>query len=126
MRACYGPTVDARNIPDSAWIEMTRLLLLHGAQPNLPAVYGITPLHVAAQFSAEVVRMLLQAGASIPTPDTASTSTTTTTTTAASTTGRDQTIQYSPVHVAILTNRLDVLRVLDEHGLVSVTAKVPF
>jgi ankyrin repeat protein len=45
-------------------LELTRLLLRHGADVNLAQQGGWTPLHQAAAHGArEIVRMLLDAGA---------------------------------------------------------------
>ncbi len=61
--------------------QMVKLLLAHGAMPNIAttdavflletnATKGVTPLHLAAEAGmAESVRLLLQAGAYVNTPD---------------------------------------------------------
>ncbi|KAL6076684.1 E3 ubiquitin-protein ligase HTD1, variant 3 [Balamuthia mandrillaris] len=44
---------------------MVKVLLAHGADPNLRTEDGSTPLHFAAEKNAEIVRLLLEAGAEV-------------------------------------------------------------
>src|ERR1035438_7524161 len=64
----------ATALHDAVWtghIQLVRVLLEHGADPNIPhAEAGATPLHFAAiKGNAEIARLLLDHGALIKTAD---------------------------------------------------------
>ena len=83
-------------------LEITQLLLDHGANPNEENAHGATPLHLVSsgeyslqEHGVSIARLLLERGAN---PN------------------ARQKIKYTPLHTAALHGRLEIARVLLDHG----------